>query len=157
MLQLDREKFGHFSESAVLEILDLSGWKGVLPQNLTDSQLVCVSDQLRAILLGEGSKGPDGKANAAITMALLLLARGRQSELFDDEGLLLERDLEVLREMLMLLSVAADRELVGRLLNRPSDSEDLSLLAGIEAMIANEDARRAVASQQARHHPRAAA
>lgn len=157
MLQLDKEKFGHFSESDLLTVVNLNGWRGVLPQNLTDSQLVCVSDQLRAILLGEGSRGPDGKPNAAMTMALLLLARGRQLELCDEEGLVLEGDLELLSEIFMVLSVAADRELVGRLLNRPSDRDDLSLLAGIEAMIANDVGLPERASRKAKHHPQAVA
>jgi len=133
MLQLDREQIGHFSEMDLADILDAGGWDAILPKSLNDDQLVSISDQLRAMLWGEGALGPDGKPSAAIAMALLLMAKGHPSS--PANGELFEGSLEQLREVMMVLSVAADREIVNRLLNRPNDEESLTMLSGIEAIM----------------------
>ena len=134
MLQLDKEQIGHFSEMDLEEILQTGGFDAILPRSLSDGQLVCVSDQLRAMLWGEGTRGPDGEPNAAIAMALLLIAKAHPSPPVNGE-LIFEGSLEQLRDVMMVLSMAADREIVNRLLNRPNDDESLSMLTGIEASI----------------------
>ncbi len=134
MLQLDKEQIGHFSEMDLEEILQTGGFDAILPRSLSDGQLVCVSDQLRAMLWGEGTRGPDGEPNAAIAMALLLIANAHPSPPVNGE-LFFEGSLEQLRDVMMVLSMAADREIVNRLLNRPNDDESLSMLTGIEAIM----------------------
>lgn len=137
MLQLDKEQIGHFSEMDLEEILQTGGFDAILPRSLSDGQLVCVSDQLRAMLWGEGTRGPDGEPNAAIAMALLLIAKAHPSPPVNGE-LSFEGSLEQLRDVMMVLSMAADREIVNRLLNRPNDDESLSMLTGIEAIMVGE-------------------
>ena len=137
MLQLDKEQIGHFSEMDLEEILQTGGFDAILPRSHSDGQLVCVSDQLRAMLWGEGTRGPDGEPNAAIAMALLLIAKAHPSPPVNGE-LIFEGSLEQLRDVMMVLSMAADREIVNRLLNRPNDDESLSMLTGIEAIMVGE-------------------
>ncbi|MBB6558745.1 hypothetical protein HNP48_001409 [Acidovorax soli] len=152
MLQLDREQIGHFSEMDLAGILDAGGWSAILPKSLSDSQLVCVSDQLRAMLWGEGTQGPDGTPNAAIAMALLLMAKSHPSP--PANGELFEGSMQQLREVMMVLSVAADREIVNRLLNRPNDEESLTMLTGIEAIM--DEASHPQRAKKSRTRPRAA-
>ncbi len=134
MQQLDREQIGHFSEMDLTEILETGGFDAILPKSLSDGQLVCVSDQLRVMLWGEGARAPDGEPNAAIAMALLLMAKAHPSSSARGE-LAFEGSLEQLRDVMMVLSVAADREIVSRLLNRPNEEESLTMLTGIEAIM----------------------
>ena len=134
MLQLDTEQIGHFGEMELSEILESGGWDAILPKSLSDEQLICVSDQLRAMLWGEATRGPDGEPNAAMAIALLLMAKAHPASSQNGELKFAAR-LEQLQEVLMLLSVAADREIVNRLLNRANDEETLTLLMGIEAIM----------------------
>jgi hypothetical protein len=134
MLQLDREQIGHFSELDISEILDNGGWDAILPKSLSDNQLISVSDQLRAMLWGEGLRGSDGEPNAAVAIALLLMAKSNSAPSSDGE-LEFGASLEQLQEVMMLLSVAADREIVNRLLNRPNDEESVTMLTGIDAIM----------------------
>ncbi|MFN9476519.1 hypothetical protein [Acidovorax sp.] len=157
MLLFDREEIGHFSEMDLAHVLEAGGWDAILPQSLTDNQLVCLTDQFRAILWGEGSRGPDGSPNAAIAMAMLLLAKARDSEFAEGVDFDTESDMDLLREILMVLSVAADRELVSRLLKRPSDQKDLSVLTGIEALVMQHDGTSPMTSASATSHPPAGA
>lgn len=64
-----------------------------------------------------------------------------------------EGSLEQLRDVMMVLSMAADREIVNRLLNRPNEDESLSMLTGIEAIMVGDSspsqARRAKRRPQA--------
>lgn len=152
MLQLDREQIGHFSEMDLAEILDTGGWDAILPRSLSDGQLVCVSEQLRATLWGEGPRNPDGEPNAAIAIALLLMAKSHPS--LPSNGELFEGSMQQLREVMMVLSVAADREIVNRLLNRPNDDESLSMLTGIEAIM--DEASHPQRAKKSRTRPRAA-
>lgn len=134
MLQLDRDQIGHLTELDISEILENGGWDAILPKSLSDNQLICVSDQLRAMLWGEGMRGPDGEPNAAVAIALLLMAKENPGPSSDGE-LKFGASLEQLQEVMMLLSVAADREIVNRLLNRPNDEESLTMLTGISAIM----------------------
>lgn len=134
MLQLDKEQIGHFSEMEISDILESGGWDAILPRSLSDEQLICVSDQLRAMLWGEATRGPDGEPNAAMAIALLLMAKAHPASSSDGELKFAAR-LEQLQEVLMLLSVAADREIVNRLLDRTNDEETLTMLTGIESIM----------------------
>ena len=102
MLQLDKEQIGHFSEMDLEEILQTGGFDAILPRSLSDGQLVSVSDQLRAMLWGGGTRGPDGEPNAAIAMALLLIAKAHPSPPVNGE-LIFEGSLEQLRDVMMVL------------------------------------------------------
>ncbi len=122
-----------------MEVLGSGGWEAILPQSLTDRQLVCVSDQLRAMLWGEGSRGPDGQPNAAVAMALLLMAKPHLSELTEAYVFELEGKLEVLHDVMQLLSLVADREIVNRILARPDEDDVQSFFAGVEALVAKQN------------------
>lgn len=135
MLQLDTEKIGHFGDMELSEILESGGLDAILPKSLSDEQLICVSDQLRAMLWGEATRGPDGERNAAMAIALLLMAKAHPAPSQDGELKFVAR-LEQLQEVMMLLSVTADREIVNRLLNRTNDEETLTMLMRIEAIMA---------------------
>lgn len=154
MLQLDREQIGHFSEMDLSDILETGGWDAILPKSLSDEQLICVSDQLRAMLWGESARGPDGEPNAAIAIALLLMAKVHPSSSSNAE-LHFGARLEQLQEVMMILSVAADREIVNRLLNRPNDEESMSMMTGIEAIMLDATPERR--KKKPRRRPQAAA
>lgn len=153
MLQLDKEQIGHFTEMDLTEILETGGFEAILPKSLSDGQLVCVSDQLRAMLWGEGTRGPDGEPNAAIAIALLLIANTHPTPPTNGKHIF-EGSLEQLRDVMMVLSMAADREIVNRLLNRPNEDESLSMLTGIEAIMVGE--RSPPQAKRAKRGPRAA-
>lgn len=156
MLQLDKEQIGHFSEMDLNKILETGGWDAILPKSLSDGQLVCVSDQLRGMLWGDDTKGPEGEPSAAIAMALLLIAKAYPHPSSSPSGELhFEGSVEQLYDVMMVLSMAADREIVNRLLNRPNDDESLSMLTGIEAIMVGRGSPSQ--ARKARRRPRAAA
>jgi len=135
MLQIDRQEIERFSEMDLTKVLETSGWEAILPNGLTDRQLVSVSDQLRGTLWGEGTRGPDGEPNGSIAMALLLMAKADPSLRTVDGEFELEGRMAKLHDVLMVLSMAADREIVSRILNRPNKEEASAILNSIESIM----------------------
>ncbi|MFN9476520.1 hypothetical protein [Acidovorax sp.] len=137
MLKLDPQNFENFSEEDLLRLLGAGGWESILPRNLNDAQLTCLSDQLRRMLSTDRPRGPDGRVNAAVAMAILLVARAHRSELAEQGSLQLEGDFETLRDVMIVLSMAADREIVSRVLDRPGDDDAFSLFDSIDEIAAS--------------------
>lgn len=115
----------------LMNVLETGGWEAILPTGLSDKQLVHLVDQLRGFLWGEGELGPSEETSAAITPALLLLMKIDPSFAPFDESLPLGGGERLLRDLLLVLHVAANQEIVNRLLKRPLEAESLAILTGI--------------------------
>lgn len=133
MLPLNIKVADSFSGEDLMKILETDGWEAILPNGLPDHQLVRLADQLRGFLWDEGELNPDEKTSAAIALALLLLAKVDPSSLPYNESLPWGGKEELLRNILMTLHVAANQEIIYRLLRRQSDAASLSVLTGINA------------------------
>ena len=72
-------------------------------------------------------------------MALLLMAKPHLSELTEAYVFELEGKLEVLHDVMQLLSLVADREIVNRILARPDEDDVQSFFAGVEALVAKQN------------------
>ncbi|WP_342133671.1 hypothetical protein, partial [Hydrogenophaga sp. OTU3427] len=86
------------------------------------------SDQLRDLLSGRAWDAGRGKGSAALPMTLLLLSKAGAT----DHDLV--TDMDMLREVMMLLSIAADHEIVNRMIqnrDRFTGADLMETLKGI--------------------------
>lgn len=110
MLSVDKATLAPFGEEELQALIKSKSWKSILPSALGDAQLLQLSDQLRDLLSGKGWDTGRGKGSAALPMTLLLLSQAGAKH--QD----LVSDMEMLHEVMMLLSIAADREIVDRMI-----------------------------------------
>lgn len=135
MLKLDLREVENFSDEDVVTLLGEDGWESILPQNLTDAQLVSVADQFRELLGGPGSMAPKEKCKAAVAMAMLLVANAYGSDLAAECDFMSRSDMDLVRDVLAVLSMASDREIVNRVLNRSGEDECFNLLANVAGIV----------------------
>lgn len=135
MLHLSRNKNHQFSGQDLVNILETRGWEAILPRSLSDSQLVRLSDQLRGFLWDEGALRPDEDPNAAIELALLLMAKVNPSLFPLNQDLPWGGKKRLLRDVLLVLHVEASREVLSRTVNRCDAKESLEMLSGISNLV----------------------
>lgn len=135
MLKLEPREVENFSDEALVTLLEAGGWESILPQNLTDVQLISVADQCRELLEGTGSTKSGGQCKAVVAMAMLLVSNAYGSDPAVECDFTQRSDMEVVRDVLAVLSMASDREIVSRLLRRPNEDESLLLFASVAAIV----------------------
>jgi len=112
MLRVDRATLVPFGEEELRALIRSKGLKSILPDALDDAQLLQLSDQLRDLLSGKGWDKGRGKGSAALPMTLLLLSKAGANH--ED----IVTDMAMLHEVATLISIAADREVVNRTIQR---------------------------------------
>ncbi|MFT3811861.1 MAG: hypothetical protein QM740_00625 [Acidovorax sp.] len=133
MLCVERTQLGQFDEADLASLVRADGWQSILPHALRDEQLLCIADQLRALLSGKGWDTPEESGSAALAMTLLLLSKGRAKH---SQGNGLEDvEMATLHEVMTLLSVTVDREIVNRVLHYREEPTGPGLLQGIKELI----------------------
>jgi len=117
-----------FGEEELKALIKSKSWKSMLPSALGDEQLLQLSDQLRDLLSGRAWDAGRGKGSAALLMTVLLLSKAGAT----DHDLV--TDMDMLREVMMLLSIAADHEIVNRMIqnrDRFTGADLMETLKGI--------------------------
>jgi hypothetical protein len=133
MLRVEKATLGKFGEAELASLINARGWQSVLPDSLSDHQLLLISDQLRDLLAGQGWDAARGPGSAALPMSLLLLSKAGAKPL--KKGL--NVGMEALHEAMTLLSVTVDREIVNRMLHRKDETLGLGLMEGLRLLVRN--------------------
>lgn len=141
MLHVERSQIGRFDHTDVSAIFRESGWKALLPNALSDSQLLRAAQDLRTLLSNDSWDPNYQDEGPAIPMTLLLLEACRK-EGHTGEGSKFE--MSTLQEVMAMLSLTVDREIVSRLLGVASDDADeaLTVVIGLLADRSAEPAQR---------------
>lgn len=134
MLRLEKVDLGKFGEPELASLINLRGWQSVLPDALSDQQLLLISDQLRDLLAGQGWDTTQGPGSAALPISLLLLSKAGAKRL----GKGLDVKMDTLHEAMTLLSVTVDREIVSRMLNRQDGNIGSGLMQGLRLLAHND-------------------
>lgn len=133
MLRVEKATLGKFGETELASLINARGWQSVLPDSLSDHQLLLISEQLRDLLAGQGWDAARGPGSAALPMSLLLLSKAGAKPL--KKGL--NVGMEALHEAMTLLSVTVDREIVNRMLHRKDEALGSGLMEGLRLLVRN--------------------
>lgn len=128
MLCVDKATLIPFGEEELQVLIKSKSWESMLPSALGDEQLLQLSYQLRDLLSGRALDAGGGKGSAALPMTLLLLSKAGATH--HD----LMTDMDMVHEVMMLLSIAADREIVNRMIqnrDRFTGADLMETLKGI--------------------------
>lgn len=125
MLFIERPEVGHFGHAEVTSIFKQSGWKALLPNALSDSQLLSTSRALRSLLYSDDWETNPDQASPVVTMAILLLTSCSPG-VSATEGTI-QFGLSTLQQAMTMLSLDVDREIVSRVLGETSDEPEEAL------------------------------
>lgn len=125
MLFIKHQEVGHFGHADVTSIFKQGGWKALLPNALSDSQLLSASRSLRALLYSDDWESSPEQASPVVTMAILLLLSC--SPEVDATESTKQFGLSTLQQAMAMLSLDVDREIVSRVLGETSDEPEEAL------------------------------
>lgn len=133
MLRVEKATLGKFGEAELASLINARGWKSVLPDSLSDQQLLLISDQLRDLLAGQGWDAARGPGSAALPISLLLLSKAGAKPL--NKGL--NVGMEALHEVMTIFNVTVDREIVNRMLHRSDETLSSGMMEGFRLLVRN--------------------
>lgn len=136
MLFIERTEIGNFGHADVTSIFKKSGWRGLLPNALSDSQLLCTARGLRSLLYSDRWEEEHHLASPVMQMAILLLISCSQEvDAIEDTQ---QFGLSTLQQAMAMLSLNVDREIVSRVLGEQSD-ETVEALTEVLRVLAKQD------------------
>lgn len=146
MLHVEKKTLSPFGKNEIQALLTLKGWQGLLPHALSDDHLLRLADQLRDLCSGREWCDEQGSSDAAMPVALALLSRAGATP---EE---LSGDMDLVQGVITLLTIMTEREIVGRMLQRPDSPADQGLVKELEEVV-RERRRSAKASSKLNRRP----
>lgn len=133
MLFIEHPETGQFGHAEVTSIFKQGGWKALLPNALSDSQLLSASRGLRSLLYSNDWEDHPDQASPVVTMAILLLIscspEANATEHTRQFGL------STLQQAMTMLSLDVDREIVSRVLGESSDEPEEALTEILRVLV----------------------
>lgn len=132
MLSIARSEIGHFGHADVTSIFKAGGWKALLPNALSDSQLLCTALGLHSFLYSDDLEEDHHEASPIVTMAILMLV-SCVPEITASESPQ-KFGLSTLQQVMAMLSLNVDREIASRVLGVQSDETEEALTEVLRAI-----------------------